>query len=269
MPDPEPEEDMTKGAKEAGTGKALPPPQPDVPTSPVVARSPVNRTYGRRHGHRLRPRQLALLHTYLPKLRVPTAGETAGETTNGLEPHALFARPVRDVWLEIGFGGGEHLIWQAAHNPQVGLIGCEPYVNGVARLLGSLDQRKLDNIRLHDGDARDLLPLLPPASIGRVFLLFPDPWPKKRHHKRRFVNADTLTALARILKPGGELRIASDIADYVRWTLCQIQQMPAFVWTARRPADWRNRPADWPETRYEAKALREGRKPAYLTFRRM
>ena len=232
------------------------------PDGRATAGENMNRTYGRRHGHRLRPRQLALLRQVLPRLRVPSDRPE-------FDPQALFDFRPREVWLEIGFGGGEHLIWQATRNPDIGLIGCEPYMNGVARALAGIEEQKLANVRLHDGDAREILPLLPTASVGRAFLLFPDPWPKKRHHKRRFVTPSTLGQLARILKPGAELRIASDIPDYVRWILCQMPLAPEFVWTARSAADWRNRPDDWPQTRYEAKARREGRTPAYLTFRRI
>ena len=228
-------------------------------------RAPI-RTYGRRHGHRLRPRQQALVRDLLPRLRLPAHDAV-------VDPAALFASAMppapEQIWLEIGFGGGEHLIWQASRNPEIGFLGFEPYINGVARLLGEIDSRKLANIRLHDGDARDILPRLPQASIDRIFLLFPDPWPKKRHHKRRFVSPQTLAEFVRILRPGGEFRFASDIAGYVRWTLCHSFPVRELVWTARSPADWRNRPRDWPQTRYEAKARREGRMPAYLTFRRI
>jgi tRNA (guanine-N7-)-methyltransferase len=168
------------------------------------------------------------------------------------------------VWLEIGFGGGEHLAWQAAANPDVGIIGCEPFVNGVAKLLAEIEDRDLANVRIHDGDARDLLDLLAPASLDRVFLLYPDPWPKARHRKRRLITAGTVERLARVMTDGAELRIASDIPDYVRWTLVHILSDGRFDWTARRPDDWRHRPTDWPRTRYESKALHSGRVPAYL-----
>lgn len=167
-----------------------------------------------------------------------------------------------DVWLEIGFGAGEHLLWQAQHHPRTGLIGAEPYEGGVAKLLARLDGT--ENIRIHEGDAREILDALPDASIGRAFVLFPDPWPKTRHHKRRFVQAATLDALARVLKPGAELRFASDDADYLAWTLERLTAHPAFAWTATRAADWTERPADWPQTRYEAKALHGP--PAFLRF---
>lgn len=219
-----------------------------------------HRFYGRRKGHPLRPRQAALVAALLPRLRLDPAAPA--------DPAALFAASKRELWLEIGFGGGEHLAWQAAHNPEIGFIGCEPFLNGVAGLLAEIERRELANIRIWDGDARDLLVRLPDAGIARAFILFPDPWPKKRHWKRRLVAGDTVEELARVLRPGGELRIASDWPGYVDWMLRRLAAHPAFAWTARAPADWRVRPADWPPTRYEAKALAAGRRPAYLTFRR-
>ena len=180
----------------------------------------------------------------------------------------LFADPVSDVWLEIGFGAGEHLIHQAEANPQIGFIGAEPFINGVARVLAEAENKSLRNIRIHDDDARPLLERLPAASIARVFLLFSDPWPKTRHHKRRFVSAATLDQLARILKPGGEFRFASDDASFVRWTLAASLAHAEFAWTAKRPADWRQRPPDAIATRYETKALTDGRACVYLHFER-
>ena len=171
---------------------------------------------------------------------------------------------IDDVWLEIGFGAGEHLLWQAEHHPRVGLIGAEPYEGGVAKLLSKL--RGTQNIRIHEGDAREIVDALPDASIGRAFILFPDPWPKTRHHKRRFVQMEILDRLARVLKPGAELRFASDDAGYLAWTLERLSAHPAFEWMAERACDWTARPADWPQTRYEAKALHGP--PAFLRFRR-
>jgi tRNA (guanine-N7-)-methyltransferase len=193
---------------------------------------------------------------------------------------------VDDVWLEVGFGGGEHLIAQALAHPRVGLIGAEPYEAGVAKLLAAIDKELSSpvyvggadpglepgeteggiNIRIHEGDARDVIAALPQASLGRVFVLFPDPWPKTRHHKRRFIQMETLDALARVLKDGAELRFASDDAAYAAWTLERLGAHPAFAWTARRAEDWRLRPPGWPQTRYETKAL-HGR-PVYLGFLR-
>ncbi len=172
------------------------------------------------------------------------------------------------LWLEIGFGGGEHLLWQARENPQVGIIGCEPFRDGVVRVLTAIDEEHLENIRLHADDARPLLRQLKPQSIDRAFILFADPWPKKRHNKRRLINANLAELLARVMKPGAQLRIATDIDDYLKSILLTFYGHPDFEWLAERPSDWRVRPPDWPATRYEAKAIREGRSCAYLRFRR-
>lgn len=218
------------------------------------------RVHGRRRGRPLRPGRQALLDTLLPRLAVPT--------DRWIDPQTLFGRPVHAVWLEVGFGGGEHLAWQAAHNPNIGFIGCEPFVNGVAALLARIDREGLDNIRIHPDDARDVLAALPPAAVGRAFVLFPDPWPKARHAKRRFVQAETLDALARLMPAGAELRMATDDPVQLVWMLQVTLAHPAFEWTARRAADWRERPADWPATRYERKAARQGRRSTYLRFLR-
>lgn len=218
--------------------------------------------YGRRHGHKLKAGQRRRMESLLPALRVsaPAAG-------GSLDPPGLFPRPVSDVWLEVGFGGGEHLAAQAAAHPEIGFIGCEPFVNGVASLLAHVEAARLDNVRILDDDARPLLAGMAEASLGRLFILFPDPWPKKRHHRRRFVGPDSLDLLARVLKDGGELRFASDHMDYIRWTLFHVGRHPAFEWTAEGPADWKRRPADGFPTRYEAKAL-TGSPCLYLSFRR-
>jgi tRNA (guanine-N7-)-methyltransferase len=183
-----------------------------------------------------------------------------------LDPPRLFDVQREAVWLEIGFGAGEHLAAQAEAHPDIGFIGCEVFENGVARLLGDITRGGLDNIRIFPDDARLLLDRLGPASIGRTFILFPDPWPKARHHKRRLVGRATLDRLAVVLQPGAELRLATDDRDYLAWMLEETTAHPGFVWTARRPADWRERPADWPATRYEAKARAAGRTPAFLRF---
>lgn len=185
------------------------------------------------------------------------------------DPAVLFDTTLHDVWIEIGFGGGEHLLWQARHHPGIGLIGCEPFRDGVVRVMTAIDTEKLTNIRLLADDARPLLRSLQPASIGRAFVLFADPWPKKRHNKRRLINSSLADVLARVLKPGAELRIATDIDDYLKSILLTFHAHLSFQWLAERPADWRHRPDDWPETRYEAKAIREGRSCAYLRYRRI
>jgi tRNA (guanine-N7-)-methyltransferase len=177
--------------------------------------------------------------------------------------------PAGPLWLEIGFGGGEHLAWQAAQHPDVTLIGCEIYRNGIAALLAQVDRDGLGNVRIWPEDARDFIDRLPDISIERAFLLFPDPWPKARHAERRFVAGSNLDALARVLKPGAELRVATDDPVYLRWTLELLPMHPAFRWQVAGPSDWRQRPPDWPPTRYERKALAAGRKPAYLRFLRV
>ena len=219
------------------------------------------RSYGRRKGHALSPRKDRLLQELLPRLKVPLDRPAPCPLLS------LFDPGVSEVWLEIGFGSGEHLLWQAEHRPGIGLIGCEPFINGVASLLGLIEERGIDTIRVHNGDARDVLAWLPDASIGRLFLLFPDPWPKTRHLKRRLVSPDTVAEMARVIAPGGELRFASDSGDYAGQALCTLLASGAFVWTAERASDWRVRPPDWPETRYERKALSEGRQSAYLSLR--
>ena len=173
-----------------------------------------------------------------------------------------------EIWLEIGFGGGEHLARQASDYPDVGMIGCEHYIDGVAKLLSAIDAERLGNVRVHPHDARDVMDALPDGCLARVFLLYPDPWPKTRHHKRRFMCTENLDALARLMRPGAELRVASDIPDYIRHSLQFALSHPAFDWAAECSADWLQPWPDWPGTRYEAKALSEGRRPAYLTFRR-
>ena len=201
------------------------------------------------------------MESLLPRIAVPDP--SAGK----LDPLALIP-DTDETWLEVGFGGGEHLAWQAAQNPRVGVIGAEPFINGVAKLLVHVDEQGLENVRIHFGDARPLMEALPDASLSRIFVLHPDPWPKKRHYKRRMISPWFFEESARLLKSGGELRVASDIEDYVRWTLMHAQNAKDFEWTAMRADDWRVRPDDWPQTRYEAKSLREGRTPAYLVFRR-
>jgi tRNA (guanine-N7-)-methyltransferase len=218
--------------------------------------------YGRRRGRPLRQGQEALLDTLLPRLAVPL-GDMGMPA-----PAALFSPAPRAVWLEIGFGGGEHLAAQAAAHPEIGFIGCEVFRNGVAKLLAEIARRELANIRVHPEDARALLAALPEASLGRVFILFPDPWPKQRHHKRRLVGGETLDQLARVMEDRAELRLATDDEDYLCWMLERVPLHPEFAWLAETAADWRIRPEDWPQTRYEAKAVEAGRQPTFLRFRR-
>lgn len=225
--------------------------------------------YGRRRGKPLRAHQAGLVEDFLPEISIDLP-EGEDETVN---PASLFEAVLREIWLEIGFGGGEHLIEQAKNRGDVGIIGCEPFLNGVAKLVAEIDGLGLTNIRVHPDDARPLLEKLQPASLTRIFILYPDPWPKSRHNKRRFINQTTLGTLAAALKPGGELRFASDIPDYIAWTLSHIRQFnaaggPRLLWDATTPADWRTPYEGWQSTRYEQKALREGRTPAYLTFHR-
>jgi tRNA (guanine-N7-)-methyltransferase len=218
--------------------------------------------YGRRTGHRLRPGRRRLLDELLPPLQVslPADGK--------LDPACLFAHRPDRVWLEIGFGGGEHLAAQAEAHPETGLLGCEPFISGVARLLSLIAARGLSNVRLFTDDARLLLQALPEGTLERIFVLFPDPWPKTRHHKRRIVNAASAAEFVRLLQPGGELRLATDDMSYARAMLLVLRARPELRWQARRAPDWRNRPPDWPITRYESKALAAGRPCVYLRFLR-
>jgi tRNA (guanine-N7-)-methyltransferase len=198
---------------------------------------------------------------------LPGVGLDISTTASSQLSH-LFAERVTDIWLEIGFGGGEHLVWQAARNPGVGFIGCEPFQDGVLKVLDTIAAGQGSNIRLVADDARPLLRWLPSGSVGLTFILFPDPWPKFRHHKRRLINVRLLEMLARVMRSGAELRIASDVGDYVRAILHAIHRHGAFRWTARTADDWRKRGSDWPSTRYEAKAVAAGRRCYYLKFRR-
>jgi tRNA (guanine-N7-)-methyltransferase len=181
---------------------------------------------------------------------------------------ALFPVPVDAVRLEIGFGAGEHLIAEALAHPRIGFIGCEPFVNGMAKVLAAIDALAVANIRVHHGDACDLLPWLPAGSLAGVDLIYPDPWPKRRHWKRRFIQDATIAALGRVLATGGELRFVTDLADYAAWTLERLARSPDFEWTAERADDWRQAWPGFTSTRYEAKALGAGRSPCYLVFRR-
>jgi tRNA (guanine-N7-)-methyltransferase len=218
--------------------------------------------FGRRKGKKMRQGQAGLVDTLLPRLRI--------DPKPGLpDPAGLFPGEVDEIWLEIGFGGGEHLAAQARAHPRAGIIGCEPFVNGMAKLLSVIDEDELANVRLYDGDALAVIEALPDGCLSRVYLLYPDPWPKRRHNKRRFVSDTMLERLARVMKPGGRFHFASDIDHYVGWTLRRIQRAASFRWTAMGADDWRQPFPGWPGTRYEAKALAEGRTPSYITAERL
>ncbi len=233
-------------------------------TSPPPKR-PHRNFYGRRKGKHLKASQERYVEEDLAALSPGAVDWDVNPERTPLDLGTLFG--AAPVWLEIGFGGGEHMVHQARENPGVGIIGCEPYINGVAMLLGKIRRAGVENLRVYPGDVRDLFDVLPEASIDRAFLLYPDPWPKARHHRRRFVTPEHLDPLARVLKPGAIFRVATDIPDYVRQTL---EEVPGhgFEWLAERPADCREPWEDWLSTRYEQKALREGRTPHYLTFRK-
>ncbi len=218
--------------------------------------------HGRRLGKKLRPGHKELLKKKLPDIQV---------TAQNPAPHfdaTMDATPDK-VWMEIGFGGGEHLACQAKSHPEIGFIGCEPFINGVAKLLATIRDEELKNIRICDDDARPLLDAMSENSIDRAFLLYSDPWPKKRHHKRRFIIKENLDRLARVLKDGSELRFASDHMGFVSWALQYLLAHPSFAWQARSAKDWRVPPKDWVPTRYEEKALARGERPAYLLFTRL
>jgi tRNA (guanine-N7-)-methyltransferase len=215
--------------------------------------------FGRRKGKKLRAGQDDLVRTLLPHLRIDPKAD----------PHTAFEPAVDRLCLEIGFGGGEHLAAQARANPRTGFIGCEPFVNGLAKLLAVIEHEGLKNVRLWDQDATLLLPQLPDGCLDQAYLLYPDPWPKRRQRKRRFLSDEALAMFARLLRPGAELRFATDIDDYAGWGLARVLRSGRFRWTAERPDDWRKPWDGWLSTRYEQKALREGRKPSYLTFARL
>ncbi len=218
--------------------------------------------FGRRKGKPLRGLQADTLKSGLSSLKIDL------ETPAPQDIAALFSVPVETIRLEIGFGGGEHLLHRAAEQPEVGRIGAEPFVNGMAKVAAALDAAPRGNLRLFDRDAAELLDWLPPASLAVVDLLYPDPWPKRRHWKRRFVSDINLARIARVLAAGGLFRFASDIPSYVDWTLLAIGRSADFEWTAMDADDWRQPFPGWPGTRYEQKAIREGRRGTYLTFRR-
>ena len=221
--------------------------------------------FGRQKGKRLRDEQQHLLNELLPALRLKLTSET---TRGSLDPKALFPFAPSGLALEIGFGGGEHLLHRAAQSPETGFIGVEPFYNGVAKAVAGIHRMGLVNIRLHDGDAIDVLDALPASCLSKISILYPDPWPKRRQRKRRFVSAPAIEQMSRVLAPGAILQFASDIDDYLGWTLALVARAGTFEWLAQTATDWQTPYEGWPGTRYEAKAYREGRTPSYLTFRR-
>jgi tRNA (guanine-N7-)-methyltransferase len=219
--------------------------------------------HGRRQGRKLRAGRRRLVAELLPQISLTLP---PGERV--FDPRDQFSPSPKDLWLEIGFGAGEHLAGQASRHRDIAFIGCEVFLNGLASALSHIDREKLTNVRVLHEDARGLLRRLPEASIQRVYLLFPDPWPKRRHRERRFTGRANLDALARVMADGAELRIASDDMGYIRWTLENARLHPDLAWLARRPGDWWQPPADWIATRYQEKAIEAGLRPAYLAFRR-
>lgn len=218
--------------------------------------------FGRRKGKPLRPLQTQIAQDLLPRLKLDLSAPPPASLAG------LFPMPVNAVRLEIGFGGGEHLHHETGRFPDTGFIGVEPFVNGMAKFLARLHDEPRPNLRLYDDDATQLLDWLPDACLDGIDLFYPDPWPKKKHWKRRFVNPANLERFARVMKSGARFRFASDIDTYVNWTLLACKAHGAFDWQAHSAADWHTPYEAWPGTRYEAKALREGRRPAYLTFLR-
>ena len=216
---------------------------------------PPLRSFGRLKSRPIKPRQAALMDSLLPSLRAPL---------EDFDPQALMPA-AREVWLEVGFGGGEHMAAQAARSPDTLVLGAEPFLNGVASALRHVEEAGLDNVRIHDGDVRELMARMPDACLARVFVLFPDPWPKARHNKRRLIQAETVAELARLLRPGGAFRFATDWADYADWTLERVLAGGAFAWPAERADDWRVPPADHITTRYEEKRLGDCA-PVFLDF---
>lgn len=236
----------------------------DAPKPEATGTAPQRRNfYGRVHGKTLRDSQKAYLAEDLAKLSLSGVTVEENPARAVLDPKAVFGDV--PLWLEVGFGGGEHLVHMAARYPGIGIIGCEPFVNGIAMLLGKIRKAGVENLRIHPGDVRDLFDVLPDACLDKVFLNYPDPWPKARHHRRRFVTQGYLQALARVMKSGAEFRVATDIPDYVRQTL---EEVPQAGFALERQAGLGQAWDDWLSTRYEQKALREGRDPHYLTFRR-
>jgi tRNA (guanine-N7-)-methyltransferase len=219
--------------------------------------------FGRRKGHKLRAHQADLVENLLPHLSLDITSKAPADISDLFDPKA------HELRLEIGFGGGEHLVAEAQSLAATGFIGCEPYVNGMAKILAQIEAHNIGNIRLFAGDAAELLAWLPPNALSRIDLIHPDPWPKRRHWKRRFVQDTNIRAMARVLKPSGEFRFVSDIDDYCAWTLAQLSRSPDFRWMAERADDWRKPWDGYTMTRYGRKATREGRVTSYLRFQRV
>ena len=222
--------------------------------------APVRALYGRSRGKALRAGQKRLLAEALPQFSIALEGLAQGRA---------FAGTPREMWLEIGFGAGEHLIEQAKANPEVGIVGCDPFLNGIVAALAGLKREDISNVRLRRGDAQAVIETAPDAFFSRVFVLYPDPWPKRRHHKRRIIARGVIDSLARVMRPGAELRFATDIDDYAGWTLARFLASPHFRWAAAQADDWRRPWPEWRPTRYEAKARFENRRSVYLTFVRL
>lgn len=237
------------------------PDRKDQAENSAGAATPRRQLYGRAKGKALRAGQSQRIEQLLPKIAIDLDRLHQG-------PAALFSHGPTEFFLEIGFGGGEHLAAMAKAHPGSGCLGVEPFLNGVAKLLGTIEAESIPNIRLLRGDGRHVLNALPRSSLDCVYLLYPDPWPKRRQRKRRIVDEKFLDELARVIRPGGEFRFASDIDDYVGWTLARILPHAAFEWLAKSPSDWLDPWEGWHRTRYEEKAIREGRVPSYLRFRR-
>ncbi len=218
------------------------------------------RSFGRRRGRKLRTSRQALFDSLLPELLIDLS------SAGSLQLATLFSNPDLPLWFEIGFGGGEHLLEQAKNHPGVNFIGCEPYVNGMAALLAAIESHKLTSIRLYDNDARELLERLPDNSVERLFVLFPDPWPKKRHHKKRIISQNSLALFYRKITMDGLLRIATDHEDYCTWMLENMLRFEKFEWQAKTCSDWQTPPSGWVATRYQAKALAEGRQAVFLDW---
>lgn len=224
------------------------------------------RSFGRLRGRKLRPSRQHLFDTLLPTLLV-SGDQGIGDSGETIFPESLFPHPPRSLTLEIGFGDGEHLARQATMHPETGFIGCEPYINGISLLLAEIDDKNLHNIRIFPNDVRDLLNALPEASLDQAYILFPDPWPKSRHHKRRLIQRPLLDALARALKPGASLFVATDHEDYLAWILAQLLSHPRLSWNATRMEDWTTPYDGWQPTRYQRKAIEEGRTATFLRIK--